>query len=96
MSLQSICREQFNPRPNHLQKSNGIDLITLIFQAIILDLVQDLAEPVPVSRVDSVPDRVITAAISSYLAISALMRFLQNNPANGFVYDRWAVAAITF
>ncbi len=40
------------------------------------------------------PIGVIAAAISGYLAIRFLMRFLQNHPTNIFVYYRWALAAL--
>ena len=42
------------------------------------------------------PIGVIAAAISGYLAISALMRLLQHNPTNIFVYYRWALATLVF
>jgi undecaprenyl-diphosphatase len=40
------------------------------------------------------PVGVIAAAISGYLAIRFLMRYLQNHPTNPFVYYRWALAAL--
>jgi undecaprenyl-diphosphatase len=36
----------------------------------------------------------ITAALSGYLCIKFLLRFLQKNPTNVFVYYRWALAAL--
>jgi undecaprenyl-diphosphatase len=38
------------------------------------------------------PIGVIAAAISGYLTIKYLLRFLQRNPTNVFVYYRWALA----
>jgi undecaprenyl-diphosphatase len=38
------------------------------------------------------PVGVIAAAISGYLTIKYLLRFLQRNPTNVFVYYRWALA----
>src|SRR5260221_13073772 len=40
------------------------------------------------------PIGVIVAAISGYLAIRFLMRYLQNHPTNIFVYYRWGLAAL--
>ena len=40
------------------------------------------------------PIGVISAAISGYLAIRFLMRFVQNHPTNIFVYYRWLLAAV--
>jgi undecaprenyl-diphosphatase len=36
----------------------------------------------------------VTAAISGYVCIKYLLRFLQNHPANVFVYYRWALAIV--
>ncbi len=35
-----------------------------------------------------------TAAVSGYLAIRFLLRYLQHNSTNVFVYYRWALAAL--
>jgi len=40
------------------------------------------------------PIGVLAAALSGYLTIRFLMRFLQNHSANVFVYYRWALAAV--
>ncbi len=40
------------------------------------------------------PIGVIVAAISGYLAIRFLMRYLQNHPTNIFVYYRWGLAVL--
>jgi undecaprenyl-diphosphatase len=40
------------------------------------------------------PIGVIAAAISGYLAIRFLMRYLQRNSTNLFVYYRWALATL--
>ncbi len=40
------------------------------------------------------PIGVITAAISGYLAIRFLMRYVQNHPTNIFVYYRWVLAVV--
>ena len=41
-----------------------------------------------------VPIGFIAAAISGYLCLKVLLRFLQKNPTNVFVYYRWALAAL--
>ncbi len=40
------------------------------------------------------PIGLLTAAISGYLAIRFLMRYLQKHPTNIFVYYRWALAGL--
>jgi undecaprenyl-diphosphatase len=49
---------------------------------------------IPGSELVLFPIGFVAAAISGYFCIKYLLRFLQNNPTNVFVYYRWALAIL--